>query len=683
MLVYITYTNTEVNHNITPGNFVTTFNGTRQGIYDLPTVDNYLQSINQNLLTKIEGLVKNSKDGVAGKAITNIDKSKFITQAGDSTAAAQNSCRNKLASEYEFWGDGQPATATKITQDEFVTALKNKIPSNTNLQVLIYAICYANTFNQNTFVGYNNNFANVPLTNNYNDNSGFFSSKKYSCVNIPGLTDKTPQPVANFDNIDRFFDFMISKLRKNVNRVFGENAIGITKYYVCYWPVSNITESYYDSHLSEFTKLDATFRAAFKSAGPAGLNVESVTQARADDAKQKKKTAEANAGVTPKPNNLNTTTNVVPSCPPPTITSFSPLTGVSGTILTIVGNNLDEVTGATINNVLTTTGITIFSKTRISVVVPRSNTVVAQSTPIILRGVHGNGTSLGNFTYNPAQVTPTPSNPNNTNSQPQQTGDIVLIDQTQTAPNSSTTSLVVNVNPQAASTNTWTLQQNVTMIVSVYDNNVVNNVNTETLNRSVTTTVSSYVSSNTFTMTYANVQNMLITNPINEFKTTPVTSTQTVKIKFKLTAVPTDKVKNPQNVQQTFNFNFIPTPSTTPTFPEQPLSITYEGTNSDITGNGPEYFNITKPDNSGYITFRFNAPGFQDQDYSDRYFIDSSGQRAAVDGRGGASTNYTYVYEIKGKGEFRLVVKYRPYGFKNPVGGQVLVQTVTGPPFTL
>jgi len=50
---------TEVNHNITPGNFVTTFNGTRQGIYDLPTVDNYLQSINQNLLTKIEGLVKN------------------------------------------------------------------------------------------------------------------------------------------------------------------------------------------------------------------------------------------------------------------------------------------------------------------------------------------------------------------------------------------------------------------------------------------------------------------------------------------------------------------------------------------------------------------------------------------------------------------------------------------------
>jgi hypothetical protein len=356
---------------------------------------------------------------------------------------------------------------------------------------------------------------------------------------------------------------------------------------------------------------------------------------------------------------------------------------VSGTILTIVGNNLDEVTGATINNVLTTTGITIFSKTRIAVVVPRSNTVVAESTPIILRGVHGNGTSLGNFTYNPAQVTPTSSNPNNTNSQPQQTGSVTLIDQTQTSPNGSTTSLVVNVNPQAASTNTWTLQQEVEMEISVYDNNVVNNVKTETLNRSVNTKTSSYVSSNTFTITYANVQSMLITNPIDEFKTTPVTSSQTVKIKFTVTAVPTDKVKNPQNVQQTFNFNFIPTPSTTPTFPEQPLSITYEGTNSSIAGNGPEYINIKKPDNSGYITFRFNAPTFEDQNYSDRYFIDSTGQRAAVDGRGGASTNYTYVYDIKGKGEFRLVVKYRPYGNSYPSGGQVLTQTVTGPPFTL
>jgi hypothetical protein len=410
--------------------------------------------------------------------------------------------------------------------------------------------------------------------------------------------------------------------------------------------------------------------------------VASTTQARKDDKKQKEKIAKTYAGTPTPTNNLNTTTVPV-VCAPPTVTSFSPLSGVSGTILSIIGKDLDQVTGVTINGITTTTGITINNSFNISVVVPYSNTTVAQSNSIIVLGTHGNASSVVNFTYNPAQVTPVPSNSTNTNTQPQQTGPVTLNGQTQTSPGGITQQLTVSVNPQAASLNTWTLQQEVGMEISVYDNNVVNNVKTETLNRSVKAKTSSYVSSNTFTITYANVQSMLITNPIDEFKTTPVTPSQTVKIKFTVIAVPTDKVKNPQNVTQTFNFNFIPAPSTTSTFPEQPLSITYEGINPNITGNGPEYINIKKPDNSGYITFRFNAPIFEDQNYSDRYFIDSNGERAAVDGRGGASTSYTYVYEIKGKGEFRLVIKYRPYGNTFPSGGQVLTQTVTGPPFTL
>ena len=478
---------------------------------------------------------------------------------------------------------------------------------------------------------------------------------------------------------------MISRLSGvNVDRVFNETTgLGITKYYVCYWPVSGTTESYYDAHVSEFKTLNARFDEAFKSAGENGLNVEATTKLKAANAKQKKKIADTYAGVTPKPNNLNTTTNVVPSCPPPTVTSFTPLTGVSGTILTIVGKNLDEVTGVTINNVTATTGITILNSFNISVVVPYSNTTVAQTNPIVLRGTYGNGTTLSGFTYNPAQVTPTPGSPSNSNNQPQQTGPVTLDGNTLSNPNGSTSALTVSVNPNAASTNTWTIQQNVKMIISVYDNNVVNNVKTETLNRTVETTTSSYVSSNTFTVTYANVQSMLITNPINEFKTTPVTSTQTVKIKFELTAVPTDKTKNPQNVQQTFNFTFIPTPSTTPTFPEVALSITLVGESPSLQGDGPEYFNVKKPDNSGYITFRFNAPDFQEKNYGSTRFIDSSGESASFGGSGGAGTNYTIVCTLSGKGVFKLQKDYYPYGFTSPIGGQILKQTVTGPPFTL
>jgi hypothetical protein len=678
---------TQVDHAITPGNFQTSFTGTRQGIYDLPSIDNFLQSINQNLLTKIEAFVKNSKDNVTAKAITDIDKAKYVSQISGSTAAAQNSCANNLAVAYNSWGDVQSSTTMSITPEDFANELRKKT-NNTDLQVLIYMICYAKTFPQggSKFYGYANNYANVTLTTDYGQSgNGFFTPKKYSCVNIPNSTGKsTAQPVANFDSIGTFFDFMISRLSANVDRVFNETTgLGITKYYSCYWPVSGVTESYYDSHVSEFKTVEAKFNEAFKSADEVRLNVVSLTGLRIANLKQKDKIANTYAGVTPKPNNLNTTTTVVPSCPPPTITSLSPLTGVSGTILTIVGKNLDEVTGVTINNVTTTTGITILNAFNLSVVVPYSNTTVAQTNPIVLRGTYGNGTTLSGFTYNPAQVTPTPSNPNNTNSQPQQTGPVTLDGTTQSSSNGSTTSLIVGVNPKAAALNTWTLQQEVVMEISVYDNNVVNNVKTETLNRSVKTKTSSYVSSNTFTITYANVQSMLITNPIDEFKTTPVTSSQTVKIKFTVTAVPTDKVKNPQNVPQTFNFTFIPTPSTTPTFPEQPLSITLVGESPSLQGDGPEYFNVKKPDNSGYITFKFNAPDFQDKNYGSTRFIDSSGESASFDGTGGASTNYTIVFTLSGKGVFKLQKDYYPYGFTSPIGGQVLKQTVTGPPFTL
>ena len=151
-------------------------------------------------------------------------------------------------------------------------------------------------------------------------------------------------------------------------------------------------------------------------------------------------------------------------CPPPLISSLSPLTGVSGTILTIVGSNLDEVTGVTINNVTTTTGITILNASKISVVVPFSNTIVVQTNPIVLKGTHGNSISsaLSEFTYNPNQQTPTtpapiPGAPPNVNTQPQQTGPLPLTGTTTYNPNGGASTLRVAINPAAGN---WIMVDN-------------------------------------------------------------------------------------------------------------------------------------------------------------------------------------------------------------------------------
>ena len=323
---------------------------------------------------------------------------------------------------------------------------------------------------------------------------------------------------------------MISRLSPNVDRVFDvPTGLGVEKYYVCYWPVSTVSEEYYDSHRNEYTTLDKTFEMAKKSLGQAGL----VTGTTASD------------GVN------------VP-CLPPSITNFSPLTGVSGTILTITGENFDNITGITINNVLTTTGITVNSPFNLSVVVPYPNNGLtnAQQNPVIISGVNGSGRSITLFTYNPAQVTPVPSNSTNTNTQSQQTGPVTLIEETEILTRDITGKLTVSVNPKAAALNTWTLQIYVDMIVSVFDVTVVNNVVKETLYRTETVPISGYVTNNIFTITHNNVADLLVNNPIPEFKNNFITNKQTVNIKFVVTAFPTNKTLNPQNTQQSFNFKY-------------------------------------------------------------------------------------------------------------------------------
>ena len=99
--------------------------------------------------------------------------------------------------------------------------------------------------------------------------------------------------------------------------------------------------------------------------------------------------------------------------------------------MNIIGTDLGTVTAVTINNVTTTTGITINSGVNIVVLIPFSNTPIPQDNTITLSGVHGIGTSTTTFTYNPQQVsaappTVAPTIPPNSNTNPQQTGPITM-----------------------------------------------------------------------------------------------------------------------------------------------------------------------------------------------------------------------------------------------------------------
>ena len=149
-------------------------------------------------------------------------------------------------------------------------------------------------------------------------------------------------------------------------------------------------------------------------------------------------------------------------------------------------------------------------------------------------------------------------------------------------------------------------------------------------------------------------------------------------------AIPADQEKYPKNTETFSNFEIVVPKSLSKTFPPKQLSITLADEEPTIQGNGPQFYNIKKP-NGEYITFKFNTEDpFNSQWVGSTMFVKNGSTVPLASGCvSGSDTRYTQSCTVSQLGVIRLVIEYYPYGFTSPVGGEVLKQTVTSSPFTL
>jgi hypothetical protein len=267
----------------------------------------------------------------------------------------------------------------------------------------------------------------------YVNNNIYFNQtpRTYSCVNVQSGTAtnvKNILPIANFSDINKFLDFMISKLTPNIQRI---TQIGLPKYYVCYWPTTNFTEEYYETKKgTEFKAVIANFESAIKSAISLGLSDLTGTYEpplTPTISATIGSTPTATSSVTPTPTptvgTIPSPTPTPTSCEKPVIISFTPTFGGQNTILTITGKYLQSTTSITINNVIVTKGITKSNDgTQLTVTVPQSQSTSVQSNTILVKTQNGDVTSTNKFTYDPASKTTSASAaPLNTTNVSQQT----------------------------------------------------------------------------------------------------------------------------------------------------------------------------------------------------------------------------------------------------------------------
>lgn len=235
----------EVSHTISPGLFTTSVKGTRQSMFDLPQIDKYLQSLNRNLLTRLEQLVKNNKDRIPTVPITDQQKANNTQSSSSSKSSTPNACTNSVLPAYQNKGFvGTETIETQVTPQKLydeIQLLSTQFGGNPTLTKMIYSFCYVTNYQNGVFFGYNNNYSTpVTLEYNYSPIGDTYFDKTYCCVSKNNNNTEQTLPLANFKDLNSFVSFIFNRLKSNWTKAENE---GLWKYFCCDYPYIDKSKS--------------------------------------------------------------------------------------------------------------------------------------------------------------------------------------------------------------------------------------------------------------------------------------------------------------------------------------------------------------------------------------------------------------------------------------------------------
>jgi len=215
------YMITEINHDITPGNFSTNFSGIRQPTASLPKIDNYLQALKTNLISKINEVIKQEKDASTAKNPTNILG--LSQEAQNDLATKSNTINSNQTctpiSEYDSFALETP-TRNTLTAQFVITEIisitsKEQVPQGKEenrklLNLSIFTKLYLGSRTQGKALeAYGFNFIGLDLTVNWGDLSNY-SSDKYFCSN-----DNTPFLI--FSSLNKNIEFLFNRWKPRID----------------------------------------------------------------------------------------------------------------------------------------------------------------------------------------------------------------------------------------------------------------------------------------------------------------------------------------------------------------------------------------------------------------------------------------------------------------------------------
>lgn len=246
----------DVKHKITPGKFDTTFTGIRQQIFALPKLDSYIQTLTQKLVNElIEEIKQNKKTGSeSNTATTSNNVTTVVNKVSTNTNELGNpqNCEGDLKDNGYLSGNNKAKvdfieatqSQTSLTPQAVVNSIKTNVVSGNNItnKYLAFITMYIESFKNNQFVAWNNNYAGAKLNYVWPGDLRKYFNQNYLCSK---QTDGTYAPYATFDNIDN-----VSKLLNDYWSKYSGvsvSAENLAKLWITKWNKKKMSNSDFES----------------------------------------------------------------------------------------------------------------------------------------------------------------------------------------------------------------------------------------------------------------------------------------------------------------------------------------------------------------------------------------------------------------------------------------------------
>jgi hypothetical protein len=223
----------EVTHNIGPGVFETNFTGIRQPVAALPKIDNYLQSLKNNLLKSIvEKNKEKSKDKTKdanGNVISQSNNT--VSNANGGKEFTQTNTCSPTAEKYVKF-----VSITPTTQKLAYSIVKGTIQQlvsvggdDGKLKYAVFVALYLESGNSTGFEAYENNFAGIDLNQYWGNQSQYFeNNQQYFCLKG---SDGNTKSYAVFDDLTNNVKVLIDRWRSKTSQITSIDGPNLFKFW--------------------------------------------------------------------------------------------------------------------------------------------------------------------------------------------------------------------------------------------------------------------------------------------------------------------------------------------------------------------------------------------------------------------------------------------------------------------